>query len=354
MENKEEFYEYYLFAKKHMSKIKKFHVDDRFKDKKSLKDNGTDRLFIGESDSYETDLETKNALKAFYPRIQKAFRLELENDEILSHEHVKIMRTAVVLTHPNKGYKFEFILYPNKFAIYLKNRTQTVEESLKTVCEGKYISSKDVYYNKDKFDNGEINLCFITGHSGSGKSTMANKMENDGIEKYELDDVTSNHRFTDSELKEYGNLISSFFSGPGKKYRVRSEEELTECIKKLDKKNHGDEKKSDDEFWGGITRDFVKFSKSYAKSHTNKKFVVEGVWILDYCKPSDFKDCALYIKGTSLLKSRWRAAKRDSTDAPNPLKSRIQNFTNKQLWNANADSEQVLKEWRSYFTKKGE
>ena len=121
MENKEEFYEYYLFAKKHMGKIKKFHIDDRFKDMESLKDNGTDRLFIGESDSYETDLETKNALKAFYPRIQKAFRLELEYDEILSHEHVKIMRTAVVLIHPNKGYKFEFILYPNKFAIYLKN-----------------------------------------------------------------------------------------------------------------------------------------------------------------------------------------------------------------------------------------
>ena len=28
---------------------------------------------------------------------------------------------------------------------------------------------KDIYYNKDQFDSGEINLCFITGHSGSGK-----------------------------------------------------------------------------------------------------------------------------------------------------------------------------------------
>lgn len=94
-----------------------------------MKDNGTNRLFIGESDSYETDLETKFALKAFYPRIQKAFRLELEDDDILSYEHVRIMRTAVTLSHPIKGYKFEFVLYPNKFGIYLRNNTLTVEES---------------------------------------------------------------------------------------------------------------------------------------------------------------------------------------------------------------------------------
>ena len=44
---------------------------------------------------------------------------------------------------------------------------------------------KDIYYNKDQFDSGEINLCFITGHSGSGKSTMAHKNESDNIEVYE-------------------------------------------------------------------------------------------------------------------------------------------------------------------------
>ena len=51
---------------------------------------------------------------------------------------------------------------------------------------------KDIYYNKDKFDSGKINLCFITGHSGSGKSTMANNMSGNNIEAYELDDVLSN------------------------------------------------------------------------------------------------------------------------------------------------------------------
>lgn len=41
------------------------------------------------------------------------------------------------------------------------------------LCEGIYYDDKDIYYNKDKFDRGEVNLCFIIGHSGSGKSTMA-------------------------------------------------------------------------------------------------------------------------------------------------------------------------------------
>jgi hypothetical protein len=119
--SEEEFYEYYLSVKKHMKKIKHFHIDDRFDNIKSLKDNGTNRLFIGESDSYDNDLDAKNALKIFYPRIQRAFRLELESDEKLSDDSLKIMKTAVVLNHPKKGYKFEFILYPNKFSIYLKN-----------------------------------------------------------------------------------------------------------------------------------------------------------------------------------------------------------------------------------------
>jgi adenylylsulfate kinase-like enzyme len=42
--------------------------------------------------------------------------------------------------------------------------------------ESLLLNEKDIYYNKDKFDSGEINLCFITGLSGSGKSTMSREM----------------------------------------------------------------------------------------------------------------------------------------------------------------------------------
>ena len=36
-----------------------------------------------------------------------------------------------------------------------------------TISENLVKSVNDIYYNKDKFDSGEINLCFITGLSGS-------------------------------------------------------------------------------------------------------------------------------------------------------------------------------------------
>ena len=54
---------------------------------------------------------------------------------------------------------------------------------------------KDIYYNKDQFDSGEINLCFITGHSGFGKSTMANNMSGNSIEDYKLVDVNKNKKY---------------------------------------------------------------------------------------------------------------------------------------------------------------
>ena len=64
-----------------------------------------------------------------------------------------------------------------------------------SILEGYFKSDKDIYYNKDKFDSGEINLCFITGLSGSGKSTMGRGMSSKDVEHYEMDDVICNDNF---------------------------------------------------------------------------------------------------------------------------------------------------------------
>lgn len=123
---------------------------------------------------------------------------------------------------------------------------------------------KDIYYNKDQFDSGEINLCFITGHSGSGKSTMANNMSRNIIEAYGLDDVISNKiSFTMSNLKEYGDLIYSFFKGPGKKYYF-TEDDVKNGIVGEYKGN----------YQKNLIIDFINYSINYAKSHKNKKYVI--------------------------------------------------------------------------------
>lgn len=93
-----------------------------------------------------------------------------------------------------------------------------IVHKLDVYSEGYIKNEPDIYYNKDKFDSGEINLCFITGLSGSGKTTMGNDMESDNIEHIDMDDLHSvADRFTMDQLKEYGDLIYSYFNGPGKK-----------------------------------------------------------------------------------------------------------------------------------------
>lgn len=179
-----------------------------------------------------------------------------------------------------------------------------LKESI-VITEKVFRSTDDIYWNKDKFDSGEINLCFITGLSGSGKSTMGRDMQKDGIEHYELDDVCTNWNFSDDNLKEYGDLIYSFFKGPGKKYRYHSTDEFLE-----DKEWDGKDGK-DDGYEPCVIRDFVKYAISYAKSHKSTKFVLEGVWMFLFFEPSYFKDYAFYIKGTSMILSNIRGAKRD-------------------------------------------
>lgn len=209
------------------------------------------------------------------------------------------------------------------------------------INEGYIKSEKDIYYNKDKFDSGEINLCFITGHSGSGKSTMASNMSKESnVEWFELDGVLSNWCYSDDNLKEYGDLIYTFFKDSGKQFRYRSQKEWL-----------------DDSKWDGtgdlyekqLVQAFVKYAKFYAKSHPKIKIVVEGVQLYGFIKPSELKDYAVYIKGTSMIKSKIRAAKRDSSDSKNKVKSFALQF--KDNWKHYLSNEKEINEYRNYFSK---
>ena len=215
------------------------------------------------------------------------------------------------------------------------------------------MNEKDIYYNKDKFDSGEINLCFITGHSGSGKSTMGNNMQKDNVEHYDLDDVVANKmHFTMANLKEYGDLIYSFFSGPGKKYFYTPDDVKSGKVKEVD--GFYEEQLIDD---------FVDYAIKYAKSHKNIKFVLEGIWLYEFVEPSKLKDYAVYIKGTSALISTIRAASRDSKEEYPDKNDKIKRFKSwwgrfKVLFCGGVGSkdtafkiERKIKKYRAYFSK---
>ena len=220
------------------------------------------------------------------------------------------------------------------------------------IIQEKFIGLEpDILYNKEAFDNGDINICFVIGHSGSGKSTLAHGKESDIVEVVELDDLLFiKDRFTMSNLKEYGDLIYTYFNGPGKKFYKTYDEVVKENI-------------PGSEYEDKIYKDFIDYAIKYSKSHKNKKYIIEGVWIFcsdesgkSFFEPEYFKDYAFYIKGTSAIKSKYRAAIRDSKDSSNKfdqIRSFSKNFFIKN-WKWYKLDEKRINRFRDYFKNKPE
>lgn len=172
------------------------------------------------------------------------------------------------------------------------------------VMEGVFKDSTDIYYNKDKYDSGQINLLFIIGYSGGGKSTMSNSQVKLGREIVDMDKLIFGIAQSPLKLKSKGVFHYKFAMGPGKKYRdkILSLNGDREKIKEIF--HSEDYKKS-------ISNDLFKFAKSYSASHKSTRLIIEGVWIYRYVNPEEAKNYAVYIKGTSLATSTKRAVKRD-------------------------------------------
>ena len=188
---------------------------------------------------------------------------------------------------------------------YIRNTELPVEKY--TVTE------PDLYYREDSFNAGETNLCFILGHSGSGKSVMARTLESDEIDHLELDDLllVKDH-FTMDELKLYSDMFYDFFSNEGAKYYIGIEERNS-----IPKEEYEDR----------LFVDFVNYAMDYAKKHPDRKYIIEGIWIyLYFDDPSVFEDYAVFIKGTSFLKSKIRATKRELQRDKEELAERKQMF----------------------------
>lgn len=232
------------------------------------------------------------------------------------------------------------VYYEDDKMYYMTLEANPVKVNESVLNESILINEDDIYYNKNKFDSGEINLCFITGLSGSGKSTMGKDMQSHGIEHYDMDDlqVIADH-FTLNDLKKYGDLIYSYFTGEGKKFYI--------TYKEL-KDNQVPESEYEDKLFPG----FVHYAMKYAKAHKDKKFVLEGVWLYNkrWFTPEEFKDYAFYIKGTSMIISHIRAAKRDSKDSESKFKQGlafVSCMTKNWKWYI-IDESQVNK-FRKYF-----
>lgn len=252
--------------------------------------------------------------------------------------------------------KYGFKIYDEDDTMYYmslnskkKNTNESLNEST-TLNEAYLRNLPDIYYNKDKFDSGEINFCIITGLSGSGKTTMGRSYQDKkNTQVYELDDLLCiKDHFTMNDLREYGDIIYKFFSGPGKKYYVGDKDGSLDRALKSTLHNHYEDK---------MFKDFVDYAKQYAKSNKNEKIILEGVWFyVPECgfNPKDYEDSAVYIKGTSMVLSHIRQAKRDASDGDTKVERSlafIKQILSLKKWGWFLADEKELKVWRDYYSK---
>ena len=238
-------------------------------------------------------------------------------------------------------YSNEFLGHnvPEMYALVKDNLKDDIDifDDWQLPVENYVHSDPDLYYKEESFNSGDTNICFILGHSGSGKSVMARTLEGDDIDHIELDDLllTKDH-FTMDELKDYSDMFYSFFTGEGAKYYIGFDER--DSIPK-------------EEYEDKVFVDFVQFAMDFAKQHREKKYIIDGIWIyLYFDDPSVFEPYAVFIKGTSFLKSKIRATKREMKRDKETLQNRKQMF-GREVRNYLLDEDKI-DSYRSFFGDK--
>ena len=212
---------------------------------------------------------------------------------------------------------------------------RNIPEDLQLPRDKYAVSEPDLYYREESFNSGETNVCILLGHSGSGKSVMARRLTGENIDHIELDDLllTRDH-FTMEELKAYSDLIYSFFSGEGAKYYIGLEERNS-----IPKEEYEDR----------VFTDFIHYAMDYARQHRERKFILDGIWIyLYFDDPSVFAPYTVFIKGTSFLKSKIRATKREMQRDRETVRDRKEMF-GREVRNYLLDEDKIDR-YRSFFS----
>ena len=182
---------------------------------------------------------------------------------------------------------------------------KSVNDILESVSSLKSAEYNDVYHNIELWESGKSNLLWITGLSGSGKSTISKEIaEEYGAEYIELDNLqrakmdnwdTTDNEVLDSYIKSVGGLYNVF-----PYCNTLSTVTWKDIVSK--------ENKCHEEF-----SRFFEYLIQYAKKHKDRKFVVEGVQIAYNTTNAMIKKISEYpviIKMNGPLKTEFRREKR--------------------------------------------
>ena len=161
------------------------------------------------------------------------------------------------------------------------------------INESVLFNSKDFVYNLDKFEQEKTNILFITGYSGGGKSYLSRELAKKyNVELVEYDVISFIYKHKNKIDKN--SLIGRFFSENvlAKKYLESGKKDLQYSIDVLYPELMG----------------FIQLN--------NYRCIVEGMQVFMAIEAGAvdenfYRDYAMIIKGTSAIKSSFRAIKRD-------------------------------------------
>ena len=202
----------------------------------------------------------------------------------------------------------------NEYTYFMTTNEELVEDIKSTLKESITFSNNDLYYNIDKFENGNSNVLLVTGLSGSGKSTMGKQLSN----KYKAEYIELDLLDTASNFVIEKN-INAIKSGEPIMYEFLMKNK--KIFDKIIDKNVTDNEMLD------IMEKYIRYILFYAKKHKNKKFIIEGIQIFDCDALSDtLINYPIIIKGTSSITSFIRKAKRDKWKMEDIIKNMPQNI----------------------------
>lgn len=266
--------------------------------------------YLDHHDIYRIDLDNKELhkyIESIYwgnvdshtdkPKLTEEFYRSVSKDKYFSKydESGRVPFAPI----PHIGITFKNGICPRKFL----TKIDIASENMGSVQESNnpfstdmniFISENDIYVNFDKFTKGKSNLLFVTGVSGSGKSTIAKKLAKKYRATYVELDVLQfmGHRrpFTQEDLHNRGadivweyindrNLSTNFMVGH----------------------------KNEIDYVAEQTRDFIRWVEN-----RSGKYVIEGIqvaWLI----PSEPKwyNYPCVFKGTSMMSSWMRRIVRE-------------------------------------------
>ena len=121
--------------------------------------------------------------------LQKDPEIAVISDEVNTREELlETFARYLKLSRPNRRYSDYYSV--KLFGCNVPNMFFNTSYRFKIdppfpVNETFLVTEPDLYYNKQAFDEGKVNLCFVIGYSGSGKSHLTREYEGEGIEKVE-------------------------------------------------------------------------------------------------------------------------------------------------------------------------